>query len=169
MAKKANRYPKAYYGYVQSRSTKREAVGCIRQKDNTLATTNSQKAIALCEHFQSVHAKDEGILRPIHQPVGSTLMEQSAVLPGEMEKTLVSLGRGKAAGPDEMHPALLGPLGSILAAPLAHLFNLSMATATLPQDWKVANVAPIHKGGERELATNYRPVSLLPVILKVMG
>ncbi|VDP94044.1 unnamed protein product [Echinostoma caproni] len=109
----------------------------------------------------------------MQQPAGSTLMEEIIFLPEEVEKTLVSSDRRKAAGPDEIHPALLGPLGSILAAPLARLFNLSMATATLPtatlpQDWKVATVAPIHKGGDRELATNYRPVSLLSVVLKVM-
>ncbi|VDP95374.1 unnamed protein product [Echinostoma caproni] len=40
------------------------------------------------------------------------------------------------------------------AAPLVRLFNLCMTTATLPQDWKVANVAPIHKGDDRELAVS---------------
>ncbi|VDP36607.1 unnamed protein product, partial [Echinostoma caproni] len=104
----------------------------------------------------------------MHQPAGSTLMEEIIFLPPELEKTQVNLDRRKAAGPDEIHPALLGPLGSILAAPLARLFNLSIAAATLQQDWKVANVALIHKGGYRELATNYRPVSLLSVVLNVM-
>ncbi|VDP96692.1 unnamed protein product, partial [Echinostoma caproni] len=91
--------------------------------------TNSQKSIALCEHFQSVHTKDEVILQPMHQPAGSTLMEEIIFLPDEVENTLVILDREKAVGPDEIHPALLGPLGNILAAPLARLFNLSMATA----------------------------------------
>ncbi|VDP42195.1 unnamed protein product [Echinostoma caproni] len=84
----------------------------------------------------------------MHQPAGSTLMEESIILPDEVEKTLASLDRGKAAGPDEVHPELLRPLGSILAAPLARLFKLSMARATLPQEWQAATVALIHKGGD---------------------
>ncbi|VDP91673.1 unnamed protein product [Echinostoma caproni] len=94
----------------------------------------------------------------MHQPAGSTLMEEIIFLPEEVEKTLVSLDRGKAAGPDKIHLALLGPLGSILAAPLARLFNLSMATATLPQDWKVAKVPPSTKG-----ATGSWPLTIDPL------
>ncbi|VDP33724.1 unnamed protein product [Echinostoma caproni] len=63
----------------------------------------------------------------MHQSAGSSLMEEIILQPEDVEKTLVSLDWGKAAEPNEIHPTLLGPLGRILAAPLARLFNLSMA------------------------------------------
>ncbi|VDP91648.1 unnamed protein product [Echinostoma caproni] len=86
-------------------------------------------------------------------------MKEIIFLPEDMVKTLGSLDRGKATHPDEIHPKLLWPLESILKAPLARLFNQSMVAATLPQNWKVAAVTSIQKGGHRELPTNYRPVS----------
>ena len=43
-----------------------------------------------------------------------------------------------------------------------------MNNGTLPGDWKRAAVIPIHKGGDRSLVTNYRPVSLTSVVCKQM-
>jgi hypothetical protein len=43
-----------------------------------------------------------------------------------------------------------------------------MNNGTLPGDWKRATVVPIHKGGDRSLVTNYRPVSLTSVVCKQM-
>jgi len=41
-----------------------------------------------------------------------------------------------------------------------------MNNGTLPADWKKAIVFPVHKGGNRSLVTNYRPVSLTSVVCK---
>jgi len=41
---------------------------------------------------------------------------------------------------------------------LARLLDITMNNGTLPGDWKKATVVPIHKGGDRSLVTNYRPI-----------
>ena len=41
-----------------------------------------------------------------------------------------------------------------------------MNNGTLPGDWKTVTVIPIHKGGDRSLVTNYRPVILTSVVCK---
>ena len=51
---------------------------------------------------------------------------------------------------------------------LARLLDVAMNNGTLPGDWKGATVIPIHKGGDRSLVTNYRPVSLTSVVCKQM-
>ena len=51
---------------------------------------------------------------------------------------------------------------------LARLLEITMNNGTLPGDWKRATVVPIHKGGDRSLVTNYRPVSLTSVVCKQM-
>ena len=48
------------------------------------------------------------------------------------------------------------------------LFNHSLKTGTLPSEWKSANVTPVHKKNKKEPASNYRPISLLPIISKVL-
>ena len=56
----------------------------------------------------------------------------------------------------------------ILAEPLSRLFNLSFSLGVFPSSWKIANVVPIHKKDDRQQIKNYRPVSLLSNISKVM-
>ena len=50
---------------------------------------------------------------------------------------------------------------------LALLFNTSIETSTLPKSWKKARVTPIFKGGDRTDKSNYRPISVLPVIARL--
>ena len=55
-----------------------------------------------------------------------------------------------------------------LAPSLCALFNRSLNTGRLPSDWKRADVTPVHKKGSKEPAENYRPISLLCIVSKVM-
>ena len=48
------------------------------------------------------------------------------------------------------------------------LFNKSLRLGIFPGDWKLANIVPIFKKGKRDLVENYRPISLLPVISKIL-
>ena len=45
---------------------------------------------------------------------------------------------------------------------------MTINNGTLPADWETAVVIPIHKGINRSLVTNYRPVSLTSVVWKQM-
>ncbi len=51
---------------------------------------------------------------------------------------------------------------------LASIFNLSISSSTVPDDWKTSRVTPIFKSGESTEASNYRPISLLPLISKIL-
>ena len=51
---------------------------------------------------------------------------------------------------------------------LTHLFQRSLDSSEIPQDWKSALVTPIYKKGNRCDPQNYRPVSLTSVICKTM-
>ena len=55
----------------------------------------------------------------------------------------------------------------ILASPLCQLFNLSMSQGLFPDSWKIARVAPIYKTGPTDDQSNYRPISVLPVVSRL--
>ena len=48
------------------------------------------------------------------------------------------------------------------------LFSLSLQTSTVPDEWKLSNVTPIFKTGDPSSISNYRPISLLSLISKVL-
>jgi hypothetical protein len=81
---------------------------------------------------------------------------------------LKNLNTSKAPGPDGISTRVLKECRDELAEPFQVLFNQSLDTAQIPNNWKQANVVPIYKKGNKSEASNYRPVSLLPIISKVL-
>ena len=52
--------------------------------------------------------------------------------------------------------------------PLTKLFNKSLQTGVFPNEWKRCNVTPVHKGGASDIPGNHRPISVVPVVAKVL-
>jgi hypothetical protein len=59
-------------------------------------------------------------------------------------------------------------VGNAIALPLAHIFNLSLNSGKFPSSLKQCRVIPIFKNGDSEECDNYRPISLLSSISKVL-
>ncbi|KAK4807101.1 hypothetical protein QYF61_018442 [Mycteria americana] len=78
------------------------------------------------------------------------------------------LGTHKSMGLDGIHPRVLRELVEVLTKPLSILYQQSWLTWEVPVDWRLANVTPIFKKGQKEDPGNYRPVSLTSVPGKVM-
>jgi len=56
----------------------------------------------------------------------------------------------------------------IISEPLAHIFNTSLTTGSVPNELKIGQIIPIHKSSDKEQFTNYRPISILPCISKIL-
>ena len=52
--------------------------------------------------------------------------------------------------------------------PLCHIINLSIGTNKILSAWKIAKVVPVHKKGPSRDPENYRPISVLPVLSKIL-
>uniref|UniRef100_A0A3Q3BKX6 Reverse transcriptase domain-containing protein n=1 Tax=Kryptolebias marmoratus TaxID=37003 RepID=A0A3Q3BKX6_KRYMA len=52
--------------------------------------------------------------------------------------------------------------------PFTYICNLSFQNGVFPDGMKIAKVIPIYKNGEKNLFTNYRPISLLPQFSKIL-
>ena len=74
----------------------------------------------------------------------------------------------KATGPDRVSVKLIKAGAKAIAPSLSKLFSLCFSTATFPQIWKTAEVVPLFKSGDKTNADNYRPISILPVISKII-
>ena len=63
---------------------------------------------------------------------------------------------------------LLKAVACEIGNPLAHVFSLSLKKGVFPEALKQSKVIPILKGGDPELCDNYRPISLLNSISKIL-
>src|SRR6185436_1928882 len=75
-----------------------------------------------------------------------------------------------STGPDQIPGFLLKKLAEYLAPNVAQLFNWSISCGSVPDMWKQANVSAIWKGkGNKKVkATNYRPISVLPILARIL-
>ena len=56
----------------------------------------------------------------------------------------------------------------VIVYSLTSIINNSVVTGKVPKQWKQARVTPVHKGGDKTIMNNYRPISALPVIERVV-
>ena len=84
----------------------------------------------------------------------------------EIKGLLSDMNSNKACGPDGIHGKILKQCAVSLAHPLSMLFRLSYNCGSLPKDWRVANVVPVHKKGSKDNIENYRPISLTSLVMK---
>ncbi len=92
-------------------------------------------------------------------------------IPSEREvlRIIMGLNNTQALGIDGVPVLVLKQLAPILAAPLAHLIGKSFESSRIPVGFKRASVIPLHKRGKHpQLASSYRPVSILAAVSKVM-
>jgi hypothetical protein len=57
---------------------------------------------------------------------------------------------------------------SDIAVPLSHIFTLSLSQGIFPEQFKTARVVPIFKSGDKTSCDNYRPISLVKTLSKIL-
>ena len=117
--------------------------------------------------FSSVFTTENLSNIPVFNSKSDVLIDKINVSVKDMEDALRTLNVNKSSGPDGLHPRVLKELSTVLSYPLKLLFDKTIAQGKLPSQWKVAEVRPIFKKGNKTSPGNYRPVSLTPIICKI--
>ncbi|XP_065667556.1 uncharacterized protein LOC136087869 [Hydra vulgaris] len=86
----------------------------------------------------------------------------------EIISVIFSLNDGKASGPNSIPTFVLKLLADDISLVLSNLFNISFATGIFPNILKTASVKPIHKKDSKLDCNNYRPISLLSNVSKIL-
>ena len=130
------------------------------------ANTDIEKVILFNEYFQSVFTQNTYYTKIGEQ--NSTQLNQIHFTTDEIENALQLLDVNKAKGPDKIGNLLLKSLSKSLPKSLHLLFTLISNKARFPEKWKVSENAPILKDGDKEDFSNYRPISLLSTVSKLL-
>ena len=137
-------------------------------REHDIESTSKGKAQILNAQYASVF-QDEGKSKPPdlgNSPYPS--MPKIDVSIEGVKKLLLRLNPKKAVGPDMVPTHILRDYADDIAPILQSIFQQSLDTGMVPEDWKKANVTAVFKKGSRQVASNYRPVSLTCVSCKVL-
>ena len=86
----------------------------------------------------------------------------------EVFEAMNSLDPNKAMGIDKISPKVLKYCATSLCEPITYLYSQCLHFGYLPQEWRTHCITPIYKNGDKSIVSNYRPISLLCIVSKVL-
>ena len=136
-------------------------------KEGVVAYSDEDKASMLNSFFSSCFNTSHP---PLEVQSVSTPRCPGEILCTESEvcDLLASLDVSKSSGDDGISARMLKSTACSIAPSLAKLFNLSLQLNTIPSAWKKAIVVPVPKNTGLTDPANYRPISLLPIVSKLL-
>ena len=153
-------------------SDRSSSIPVLRNAQGREYVTNQEKATCFGEFFASKCSLGDQNLQhsdlPDLPPKCTSALTTVRFRKATVQRQLCQLDPTKATGPDGIPARVLKQCSKVLAAPLAKLFLLYFRCHVQPSLWKIARVIPILKKQSHSGAKNYRPVSLLSVVSKVM-
>lgn len=72
------------------------------------------------------------------------------------------------AGADKINAKIFKLTYKVILKQILHLFNRCLESGIFPRIFKIAIIKPIYKNGDRRLVNNYRPISILPFMSKIL-
>ena len=85
-----------------------------------------------------------------------------------ISKLMGNLSIRKATGLDGLSARFLKDGESVISSPLSHIINLSLRLGCVPDEMKTARVIPLYKKKSKTDPGNYRPVSILTIVSKIL-
>ncbi len=168
LTKTFNKQPKKLYSYISSLSDNRPNMQYIMYKGCPLSDMSSIVS-AFNDFFNSTFTTSDFELPPIWSLSPPSVQLSNIEFTAEdVRQALIALNPNKAMGCDQIHPLILKLCASPLSTPLYNIFRTSLNSAILPDEWKVHKICPIPKKKNPCSVENFRPISLLCIVGKVL-
>ena len=169
--KKLNpRKPKEFWRAVKYLRKQQSTIPTLTDDTGDVAHISLQKAEMMNKFFAKCFNSQSA---PLEGAVTSTTAlddnpEELYCTEDEVCEMLLSLDISKSNGPDGISARMLKFTAASIAPSICQLFNLSMKLGKIPSTWKVSHIVRIPKSPAVHDPKNYRPISLLSILSKVL-
>ena len=161
---------------TKGHNDKSTIIDCIKI-DNIQVSDNKQISNEFGKYFSTigerVATKGGNSNNDIHQylnkiPRNNTSVFLTPCNPTELTKLIDKLPNKLSSGYDDISNKLLKEIFPDICDPLLNTFNDSLSQGIFPDAMKQADVVPLYKSGSHQLLSNFRSISLLPTISKLL-
>ena len=165
--------PKRFWSFFKTKTKASNIPNNVSKKVSNTERTFANNDVDIANIFNTYFAfiftqdSDEDYQQQKHLDA-DIILDEITLSNEVVTAVLRNLDNNKAHGPDGVPARLLTETAFQIAPSLCALFNKSLSRSVLPDDWKLANVVPVHKRGEKSYVENYRPISLPSRISKVL-
>ena len=159
---------KQFWKIVKSKRVDNGGIPPLNTPDGNTTDVSQDKAEILNNYFRSVYTHEDTANIPNLSGNPYPEMPPINVTPEGVEKLLADLQPNKASGPDQLPARILKENSKELAPILSAIFNQSLDTGELPNDWLMSHITPIFKKGNKNLPCNYRPIALTSICCKIL-
>ena len=157
-------------GTLKEKKTLKSTIGPLLSAEGEIVTDERETADILNDYFASVFTVEEDRgeeATPYQMTVGAQLFLVD-ITEEDVMRVIDKLKICKSPGPDKIYPRILKEVKEAISKRLCAIFNLSLRTGKVVSEWKLVNVTPLFKKGDKSNPGNYRPISLTSVICKLM-
>jgi hypothetical protein len=151
---------KKFWKYIKSRKKDNMGISPLKNESGEEVIDSKGKAEILNQQYESVLTDEDLNTIPEQDTKVAPNIERLHITTNGVCMLLEKLDPTKAIGPDLIPTRVLKEAADQVAPFLTYIFNHSLRTGDVPQDWRQANITAIFKKGDRSKAVNYRPVSL---------
>ena len=161
--------PKAFYSYAKRTCKTKDPIGPLTDRDGVLTNDPVKMANLLQDQYAKAFSTP---LETIDDFSGTENPNTASISDidfsaDDIISAIDEISQNSASGPDKFPAAILKQCKNELAAPLQHLWRMSLDHSKIPEEHLQQVITPIFKKGNRSLPENYRPVSLTSHIIKV--
>ena len=163
--------PKEFWRAIKYLKKKQSTIPTLTNMAGETASTGNQKANMLNNFFsQCFNRSIPPLLNDVVQSDSeSSCPEHLLCSEDTVLDLLLSLDTTKASGPDGISAKMLKNTATSIASSITKIFNQSITTGQVPSGWKSSLVVPIPKTSDAlQNPNNYRPISLLSILSKIL-
>ena len=157
-----------FYAYMSNKSKYRETTLLLQDRRGS-ETSDAQKcAEILNDTYSRIFTKGSSTRAPeIKTPRILEDMPDVTFTTEKVKTKLEALDTKKSTGPDGIPALLLKKHAEMFAPILCMFFQELYEQGLVPSELKQANITPIFKSGNKKDPSNYRPVSITPIVAKI--
>ena len=136
--------------------------------EDILVTDAREKSVIFNDYFknQCTLLDTDSVLPAFERKTPHSIRDIN-ISPYQIGVLIKKLNVSKSHGHDGLSARMLQLYGDALSIPLSIIYTNCISKGYFPEKWKKANVTAVHKKNAKNIVSNYRPISLLPLCGKM--